>query len=45
MQIREWQLGVAVLVATVAFGIALTSSFGIQAPQRGMQPPLVVLHR
>jgi hypothetical protein len=39
MQVREWHVGLAVVVAAVAFCIALMVPMSGQAPQRGMQPP------
>ncbi|TCR93392.1 MULTISPECIES: hypothetical protein [Rhizobium/Agrobacterium group] len=39
MQVREWHIGLAVVVAAVAFYVALMVPMSGQAPQRGMQPP------
>jgi len=45
MQIREWHIGIAVIVATVAFLIAWMVPLTVQAPQRGMQPPQYSVQR
>ncbi|MGO4439136.1 hypothetical protein [Rhizobium sp. RAF56] len=39
MQVRPWFVGLAMLVAAIAFSLALVVTM-IQAPQRSMMPPL-----
>lgn len=41
MQIRPWLLGLALLVASVAFCTTLTVPLTGQAPHRGMKPPQI----
>lgn len=45
MQIREWYIGIAVIVATAAFFFALMVPLSGEAPQRGMQPPQYSVQR
>jgi hypothetical protein len=45
MQIREWQIGIAVVVATAAFFVTLMVPLTGKAPQRGMQPPQYSVQR
>jgi hypothetical protein len=43
MHFREWHIGLAVVVAAVAFSIGLMVILHDTAPQRGMQPPQYAL--
>lgn len=40
MQVRPWFVGVAMLVAMVAFSLALAVTMVGQAPHRDMVPPV-----